>query len=282
MIHDIYSVQQEIRLLEDSILLNRFSKSAITRLVGVEVGDMAKPDVAKLLRRTKSSLENKMSITKGEGLSSYSAASQIDNVIVHATRNGQGSISAESIGGDVDVKSLLDLDYFNDKRFGGLKIPKPFLGFEESLGSNSGGTLTKMDARYGRTIKRLQSSIMSGVTDLVNMYLIARGREEDVNNFSIKMVSPTTVEDLDRDEVRTNKLNLISNIFQLIGGIEGINQKELMSILVDNYLNDPDISELLGNIVKDKPDLTPDDIAKSLNDLTKGINPESRGAMNGK
>ena len=38
-------------LLENSMLLNRLTKSSITRIVGVEVGDMGKEHVKKQLMR---------------------------------------------------------------------------------------------------------------------------------------------------------------------------------------------------------------------------------------
>ena len=246
MVHDVYGVEQEIQLLENSILMNRLSRSAVTRMVSVEVGDMAKPEVAKLLRRTKSALENKLSINKNEGMGNYNSPSQVDNVVVHPMRNGKGAIQASNIGGDVDVKSLLDLDYFNDKRFGGLKIPKPFLGFEESLGANAGGTLTKMDARYGRTIKRLQGTVIAGITTLVNLYLIARGKADDVNNFTIMMTSPTTVEDLDRDELVLNRLNIASQVLSMVGSIESVDQQAVATHIVEKYLKDEELVTILG------------------------------------
>ena len=98
---------------------------------------MPKPEVRKLTRRIKSALESKISIDKNaSSIRSYNSPSGLDNIIVNPIRNGKGSIQTQTIGGDFDPKSLLDLDYFNNKRFGGLRIPKAFLGWEESMGSS--------------------------------------------------------------------------------------------------------------------------------------------------
>ena len=251
MLHDIYAVEKEIQLLENTILLNRLSRSAITRLVSVEVGDMSKQDTRDLLRRVKSSLESKLAISKDTGIASYNNPGQIDNIVVSPVRNGKGSISSQNIGGDVDIKSLMDLDYFNDKRFGGLKIPKAFLGFEEAIGANSGGTLTRMDSRYGRSVKRLQNSVVAGITDLVNLYLYRRGKTEWVGEFTIRVVSPTTVEDADRDEVMMTRLNIIATVLQTVMDIEGVDRNALARHLFTNYLDDPGLTEILKKKVKE-------------------------------
>lgn len=248
MLYDIYAVEKEIQLLENALLLNRISKSAVTRVVSVEVGDMPKPDVRQLTRRVKNSLESKLSITKTTGsIKSYTQPGGLDNILVNPTRNGKGSITVNNVGGDVDIKSLLDLDYFNDKRFGGLKIPKAFLGYDEALGANSGGTLTKMDARYGRTIKRLQTCVVAGITDLVNLYLLHRGMEDKIGEFTIKVVSPSTVEDSERDEQLQSRLNIIATIMQTVAELPGVDQQQVLSQLLTTYLNDPNVSEVINN-----------------------------------
>ena len=119
LLYDIYPVEKEIQLLESSLLLNRLSKSAITRLVSVEVGDMPKPEVRKLTRRIKSELESKLSIDKAAGnIRSYNSPGGLDNIVINTIHNGKGTLQTQTIGGDFDPKSLIDLDYFNNKRFG--------------------------------------------------------------------------------------------------------------------------------------------------------------------
>lgn len=241
MLYDIYAVEREIQLLEDALLLNRVSRSAVIRLLNIEVGDMPDPEVQKLLRRVKNVFESKLSInTKNQSIGTYIQSSGLDNVVVSPTRNGQGSLNYQTIGGgDVDVRSLLDLDYFNDKRFGGLKIPKPFLGFEESLGSNAGETLTQLDIRYGRTIKRLQNCVTQGIKDLVNFYLLHSGKADSVNNFRIRVVTPTTTDDLSRDEQLKNKLDLVDSVMSSVDLLDDrVDKAGLFLHLIKTYVGD--------------------------------------------
>lgn len=266
MLYDIYSVQKEIQLIESALLLSRLSKTAQTRSVSVEVGDMSKLEVRKLTRRVKSALESKLSINKitdKQGtLRSYAAPGGFDNIIVNPTRNGKGSLTMQTFGGDFDPKSLVDVDYFSNKRFGGLRIPKAFAGFDDMLGTSAGGSLTKLDSRYGRTIKMIQSCVIAGITDMLNLFLLHRGRENGINEFKVRMVSPTTVDDIDRDDLLMNRLNLISSFVGVIPE-EASYRDELVSYLITKYAGDPEVSRIVtggkGKQSENKDETTDDE-----------------------
>lgn len=250
ILHDIYKVFRELKLMEDAILLNRVTRSSIIRIMQVEVGDMPKSQARELLKRVKTLIEQKNYMEKNDGTyQSMASPGPIDNVIYVPTHNGKGNITASNLGGDVDVKSIVDLDYFKNKLYGGLKIPKQFLGDDmEGSGLSAGTSLTKLDSRYARTIKRIQNAYISGITTLINLFAVNKNLPDHVNNFTIKMVSPSTVEDSERDEVFDNRMNMIGTFLDLIGNEEMFDDKTRKDVLlyfINNFLNEPDIAEML-------------------------------------
>ena len=118
LLYNVFKIWRELMLLENSILLNRISKSSIVRVIGVEVGDMPKEQVGLHLLGIKQLIEQKASINEGKSMSEYTNPGPIENNIYVPTHNGIGALSTQQIGGDVDVKSLADLDYFKNKFFG--------------------------------------------------------------------------------------------------------------------------------------------------------------------
>ena len=67
-----------------------------------------------------------------------------------------------------------------------------------------------------------------------------------INKFKLKMVSPATIEDTERDEQVQNRLNQTSDILSLMD--ERISDKgkiEVVDWLLNNFLNLPDLSEIL-------------------------------------
>ena len=246
ILYDVYPVQRELQLLEDSLLVNRLTRSSLIRMLEIEVGDMPKKEVNDYLRRIKNLIEQHISLDKTTGnYQSFNAPGPIDNVIYIPVKNGRGHISINNLGGDVNVKEIADLDYFNNKRSGALKIPKQFLGESEGDSAlGNGGSLTQMSIRYARTIKRIQTAYIRAITHLLNLFFIDK-KLDYVNKFQVKMTSPSTQEDLDRVSKISGNIDLSSNILDLTNSLEGDTQKKILAYLMTNIINMPEIATMI-------------------------------------
>lgn len=248
ILQDIYTTYQIVSLMEDAILLNRVTRSSIIRLLQVEVGDMSKSQVNTVLKRLKQMIEQRNMMDKPNGrFKSQASPGPVDNIIYVPTRNGKGTVTMSNIGGDVDVKSIADLDYFANKLYAGLKIPKSFLGQDIEGGLSAGSSLTKLDARYARTIKRIQNAYIQGITTLINLFALDKGLDDYVNKFDVKMVSPATTEDSEKDENMSTKMDLISSFIELLGeAYTEETKKEVFEYFVSTWLSDSTITEILS------------------------------------
>lgn len=254
VLQDVYPIQKELQLLEDSLLLNRLTRSSLIRLLEIELGDMPKKEVNAYLRRIKNLIEQHISMDKDAGTyKSFNAPGPIDNVIYIPVRNGKGSISVNNLGGDVNVRDIADIDYFNNKRAGALKIPRAYLGDDmDGSGLSNGGSLTRLSIRYARTIKRIQIAYTRAITQLLNLFFIDK-KLDYVNKFTVKMTSPSTQEDLERNELIGQNIEIVSSMLDLTSSLEGDTQKKVLEYLVTNFMKMPEIAEIIKN------DSTPED-----------------------
>ena len=251
MIHDVYTDQRDLQLLEYSIMLNRVSRSSILRVVQVEVGNMSKTNVNTTLRKIKQLIESKVTLNSNSGeYSQYMNPGPIENFIYVPTKDGQGAISFNTVGGDVNIKDIADLEYYQNKLFAGLKVPKTYLNYTEAMSTfGSGGALTKQDARYARTIKRLQGFIRRGIYDLMDIYLDNRGLSHLLNKYKVMMVVPSSIEDEERDELFSNRMELTKSFMEILNSLD---EHELLTLKMDRALeyisteifNDPTIKDL--------------------------------------
>ena len=243
---DAYEAAQTVKLLEDSMLLSRLTKSALIRLLQIEVGDMPKPEVENLLRRVKNMIEQKIALNKNNGEArSYNSPGPMENIIYFPTKEGKGAITLNNLGGDVNVKDIADIEYFNNKLLSALKTPKQFLNYDSPEGLGNGTSLTKISSRYAHTIMRIQSAYKAGITTLLNLFFLDKGLEY-INKFTVKMVSPATIEDIERDEQMSNRINQVSDILNLISEVVDDQGKiDTLVHLLSEYLN---LSEIAGII----------------------------------
>lgn len=247
LLYNVFKIWRELMLLENSILLNRISKSSIVRVIGVEVGDMPKEQVGPHLQGIKQLVEQKAAFNEGQSMSEYTNPGPIENNIYVPTKNGVGALSTQQIGGDVDVKSLADLDYFKNKFFGSMRVPKQYFGdTDDSAGFSGGESLSLISSRYAKMVKRIQNTILQALTDAINLMLLDKGLSNYINKFTLHMQTPTTSEEKDRRENMSSKIAVVSDIMNLLSDIEDISSKlKILKALLANIVTDSEIIDIL-------------------------------------
>lgn len=226
-----------------SALLNRITQSSVVRVINIDTGDMPKEQVSIYLQRLKEKIEQKSALNVDNSMGEYNNPGPIVNTIYIPTHNQQGTISVTNIGGDFDPKQLTDIEYFRDKLFGGLQIPKQYFGFtEDGAGFNGGTSLTILSSEYGKTIKNIQNLMCQLVTDIINLFLIDRGLVNYVNEFRVRMQTPVTQEEIDRRTNTDNRIRYVGDIMQQLGEIEDkVIKLKIYKSLLSDVVNDPEI-----------------------------------------
>ena len=281
VLEDVFKTYRELHLMEDSVLLNRVTRSAITRILQIEVGDMPKTQVREKLRQIKMMIEQNNFMDTQQGVFANQASpGPVDNIIYVPTRNGNGAITASTIGGDVDPKTLIDIEYYQQKEAGGLNIPLAYLKAQSGDGGglSSGTALTKLDNRYARTIKRIQIAYCSGIQTLLNLFAYRKGLTDYVNNFKVRMLSPSTIEDSDRDEQLDNRIRMVTDLLSILETNEKYTPdtiKEVTEYLVTSFLNKPEVSALLSADKSEEVETETDTEADTSNDADLEFNFDS-------
>lgn len=252
LLYSTYKIWRQLMLLENSVLLNRVTQSSIVRVIGVEVGDMPKENVQAHLLNIKQLIEQKASLDVGKSMSEYTNPGPIINNVYIPTRNNQGVLTTQQIGGDVKIGDLADLGYYQDKFFGNLRVPKQYFGVtDDNAGFSGGESLSIISSRYAKMIKRIQNTIIQMLTDAINLILIDTGNEAYINKFVLKMQAPTTQEEVDRRDNLSNKVGLVRDIMDILGDIENPSTKlKILKSLLSSTISDTDVIQLIQDEIE--------------------------------
>ena len=247
ILNDLFKVWRQLTLEENAVLLNRVTRSSVVRAIQMEVGDMPVNQVTNVTSKVKNLIEQKASLDVGKNMSEFTNPGPIENTIIIPTRNGKGALTINQIGGEVDPKQLTDLDWFNNKLFGGLKIPKQYFGWTDDAGGfNAGTSLSQYSSRYGKAVKRMQQCLIEMVTDMINLILIDAGYPRYINQFHIKMQSPITQEEIDRKADLSNTLRNVSDVMNTLADVQTPSAKlKVLKLLLSQCLNEQEISNIL-------------------------------------
>lgn len=252
LFYNVFKVWRELTLLQNAVLLNRITKSSIVRTISVEVGEMAKESVGPYLQWIKQLFEQKAAINTDVSLNEYTNPGPVENNVYIPTRNGQGALTVGQVGGDVNIGQLTDLDYFRDLLFGALRIPKQYFGFtEDGAGFNGGQSLSIISSRYAKMVKRIQAVMCQTITDAINLLLIDKGLNKYINEFTLKMVPPTTQEEIDRRENTSSKIRLVSDVMGELNDIEDpLVRLKILKSMLSEALTNTEVAELIQDEIE--------------------------------
>ena len=137
-------------------------------MFSVEVGASDDRETTRIIKELRDVVSTSQTIQPNTSISTIASPMSTGGNVYFPTRNGKGSVSVDTIGGDFNVSEIADVDYLNNKYAGALKVPKAFLGTTDDMPSGLGDTtLTRLDIRYARTVKRLQRIIKTGIHNLI-------------------------------------------------------------------------------------------------------------------
>ena len=190
----------------------------------------------------------------------------------------------------MNVKDIADIDYFKNKLYSSVKVPKQFLGdTDDATGFNGGTSLSIVSSRYAKTVKRIQATMKQGITDIVNILLIDRGLDSYVNKFTIQMQEPVTQEELDKRDSLSSEIQITDDIMRMLGDNEDpiIKLKMLKSLLAKVISNQEVINLIEEMIDKLEKELeegeeeTPEEGGGLLGDELLGSDDDSFGGGGG-
>jgi hypothetical protein len=242
-------IWRQLILIEDAMLVYRVVRSPERRVFYIDVGNVPPEDVPNYMEQAKSVLRSNQVIDSQSGRVDlrYNPLS-VDEDYFIPIRGDQGGSKIDTLAGGTNVTAIEDVEYIQKKLFSALKIPKAYLGYDESLGSKA--TLSQEDIRFSRTINRIQRTILSELNKLAIIHLYSHGFEgEDLLDFELNLSNPSTV-------AQQQKLELYRTRLEIAGaalGNEG---------LVDRYwiqknvlsLTDDEIERVKSGRIKDKED----------------------------
>lgn len=126
-------------------------------------------------------------------------------------RGSESGTKIDTLAGGQHVSDIADVEYIQKKLFAALKVPRAYLGYDESLSSKS--TLAQEDIRFSRSIARIQRVLVSELQKIGIIHLFAHGFEgDDLADFSIHLSNPSTVAQMQKLELWRMKFEIAGTV----------------------------------------------------------------------
>jgi hypothetical protein len=206
---------RQLTLMEDAMMIHRIMRAPEKRVFKIDIGQIPPSEVDGYIQKLMDRAKKVPFVDPQTG--DYNLRYNMQNLLEDfflPVRGGDSGTSIENLGG-LEYSPIEDIEYLRNKFMAALKIPKAFLGYDESI--NGKATLAAEDVRFARTIERIQRIIVSELTKIAYVHLYAQGfRDEELISFSLELTNPSTI-------YEQEKINLWLQKAQLVQTVQGSN-----------------------------------------------------------
>jgi len=202
-------VFKQLMLMEDAMLIHRIMRAPEKRVFYINVGAIPPEQVEQFMADTVNKMKKTPYIDQQTG--DYNLKFNVQNMTEDFYVPVRGNDSATKIDTTkgLDYDGTNDIEYIKNKMMAALKIPKPYLGYEEGVEGKS--TLASMDVRFARTVERVQRIIESELTKIALVHLYSQGFEdEQLVDFKLELTTPSIVYEQEKTELYSAKMDVAS------------------------------------------------------------------------
>ena len=200
-------IWKQLILSEDSMLVYRVTRAPERRVYKIYVGNIDDGDVEAYVNTIADRFKRMPIIDPQTGqmdLRYNQLSNDQDYFIPVRTEDAPNPI--DTLPGATNLDQIADIEYLRSNLFTALRVPKPFLGFDDTAGE--GKNLALQDIRFSRTINRIQQAMLQELNKVAIIHLYLLGFEEDFDNFTLTLNNPSTQAEMLKIEHLQTKVTL--------------------------------------------------------------------------
>ena len=191
MLEKVRRIWKQLLLSEDAMLVYRVTRAPERRVYKIFVGNMDDKDVDAYVDKIANNFKRTNMVDKNNGQQDtrYNALA-VDQDYFIPVRDPSLTMPIETLPGAQNLSEIADIEYIQKKMLAALRVPKAFIGFEETLGD--GKNLAILDVRFARAVHRVQKALIQELNKMAIIHLYTKGFEDDLDNFTLTLTSPST------------------------------------------------------------------------------------------
>jgi hypothetical protein len=201
---------KQLTLMEDAMLIHRIMRAPEKRVIKLDIGNIPPAEIETYMQRIADKMKKVPFIDQSSG--DYNLRYNMQNILEDfyiPVRGGDSGTEITNLGG-LEFNSIEDIEYLRNRMMAALKIPKPFLGYDEE--TNGKLTLAAEDVRFARTIEHLQDIIVAELHKIGIIHLYAQGfTDEELVSFKLNLTIPSTIYEQEKLNLWKEKIQTASD-----------------------------------------------------------------------
>lgn len=211
----IYKV---LKLMEEQMTIYRMNMHPDRLIFKIFTGAMGTEErrrVVRLWRREMERLTSRDHQT-GKFTAEYAPWMPTQNIYWPVGQNDNVS-GVEKFPGSANAGDIFDVEYMRDLFFAGVRVPKAYMGFEDSQGYRGTDTLSSQSIKFARGVQRLQRAMLQGYTRLCRIHLALKGIDSTMpqNQFTLEMQPVSYLDEAHKAELYAKRFEALDYMLSL-------------------------------------------------------------------
>ena len=175
-LHKAIRPLNQLRMIEDSVVIYRISRAPERRVFYVDVGNLPKNKAEQYLKGLMNQYRNKLvyNAETGEIKDDKKHMNMLEDYWLPRREGGRGT-EITTLDGGQNLGEMEDVQYFQKKLFRSLGIPTSRLESENGFNMGRSAEITRDEVRFSKYIERLRHRFSDLFMDLLKTQLILKG-----------------------------------------------------------------------------------------------------------
>ena len=223
-LHKGIKVLNQLRMIEDSLVIYRISRAPERRIFYIDVGNLPKVKAEQYLRDVMSRYRNKLvyDANTGEIKDDKKFMSMLEDFWLPRREGGRGT-EITTLPGGQNLGELTDVEYFQKKLYRSLNVPESRIGADGGFNLGRSSEILRDELMFSKFVGRLRKRFSGIFLDLLKTQLILKNIvtpsdwSKMAEHIQFDYLYDNHFAELKETELMNERLNLMTQIEPYIG-----------------------------------------------------------------
>ena len=223
-LHKAIKAVNQLRMIEDSLVIYRLSRAPERRIFYIDVGNLPKNKAEQYLREVMGRYRNKLvyDANTGEIKDDKKFMSMLEDFWLPRREGGRGT-EISTLPGGQNLGELEDVKYFQKKLYKALNVPSSRLETETTFNIGRAAEITRDEVKFQKFIARLRKRFSELFMDLLKTQLILKGVmsleewDEMKEHIQFDFIADNYFTELKEIEIRNERMNQVNTMDPYVG-----------------------------------------------------------------
>ena len=223
-LHKAIKSLNQLRMIEDSLVIYRLSRAPERRIFYIDVGNLPKQKAEQYLRDVMSRYRNKLVYDAGTGeiRDDKKFMSMLEDFWLPRREGGRGT-EITTLPGGQNLGEITDIDYFKKKLYKSLNVPPSRMDGDSGFNLGRSSEILRDELKFTKFVGRLRKRFSNMFNDMLKTQLILKNivTPEDwelmSEHIQYDFLYDNHFSELKESELMTERLNMVATAEPYVG-----------------------------------------------------------------